>query len=76
MKDTFFLSYTPEELHPRNIDKNLDDLNIEPILQSQVRQVRWLYNNSNKCTMVYNERLVRAIVARLKKRIKELEEDK
>lgn len=54
-------------------DKMLDELNIAPILNNRARQVRWLYNNSNKCTLVYNEKLVRVIVHRLQERIKELE---
>lgn len=65
-----------ERLLPREVDKLLDELEIGRILNSQVRQVRWLYNNSNKCTMVYNEKLVRAIVQRLKDRISELESRK
>lgn len=52
------------------IDQHLDRLDIQPILNSRVRQVRWLYNNSNKCTNVYDEKLVRLIVHRLSKEIK------
>ncbi len=44
------------------LDKHLDSLDIQPILNSRVRQVRWLYKNYNKCTMVYDEKLVRLIV--------------
>ena len=61
------------QLTIQEIDKCLDDLDINPILKSQVRQVRWLYHNSNKCNMVYDEKLVRAIVQRLQDRIKQLE---
>jgi len=60
-------------LSTKNIDKMLSELNFEPILKSQIRQVRWLYNNSNKCTMVYDEKLVRVMIHRLQERIKELE---
>lgn len=52
----------------------LDSLDIQPILASQIRQVRWLYNNCNKCLMVYEEKLVRLMVHRLTERIKELED--
>lgn len=57
----------------KEFDALLDNLDIEPILDSRVRQVKWLFNNSNKCTMVYSEKLVRLIVHRLKTRIEELE---
>ena len=57
----------------KEFDKKLDDLDLAPILNSRVRQVRWLYNNNNKCLMVYEEKLVRLIVHRLQTRIKELE---
>lgn len=43
------------------------------ILKQQVRQVKWLYNNANKCTMVYDEKLVRIMIHRLQERIKFLE---
>jgi len=43
------------------------------ILNQRVRQVRWLYNNGNKCTKVYDEKLVRLMIHRLKERIKFLE---
>jgi len=56
----------------KEVDEHLDNLNIQPILNSRVRQVRWLYNNSNKCTMVYDEKLVRLIVHRMQERINEL----
>lgn len=65
-----------EMLLPREVDKLLDELEIGRILNSQVRQVRWLYDNSNKCTMVYDEKLVRSIVQRLQDRISELESRK
>ena len=58
----------------RDIDKMIAELNFAPVLKAQARQVKWLYNNSNKCTMVYDEKLVRIIVHRLQKRIEELEE--
>lgn len=58
----------------RDIDKMIEELNFAPVLKAQVRQVKWLYNNSNKCTMVYDEKLVRLMIHRLQERIKELEE--
>ena len=57
----------------REIDKMIGELNLAPVLKAQVRQVKWLYNNSNKCTMVYDEKLVRIMIHRLQERIKELE---
>lgn len=51
----------------------INKLDLTPVLNDKVRQVRWLYDNSNKCTMVYDEKLVRLIVQRLQERIKELE---
>lgn len=55
-------------------DEHLDRLDIQPILNQRVRQVRWLYNNHNKCTMVYDEKLVRLIVHRLSSEINHLRE--
>lgn len=55
--------------------KLLDELNFTPILERQVRKVKWLYNNSNKHTMVYCEKDVRMMIDRLQKRIKELEKN-
>jgi len=43
------------------------------ILNQRVRQVRWLYNNGNKCTKVYDEKLVRLMIHKLKERINFLE---
>lgn len=57
----------------REFKKLLDNLDLAPILDSRVRQVRWLYRNSNKCLMVYDEKMVRLIIHRLQERIKELE---
>ena len=61
------------KLKPAQIDDLVNDLQIQQVLSDQVRQVRWLYNNSNKYTMVYEERLVWLIVHKLENRIKELE---
>lgn len=58
----------------KQLDKHLDELDIQPILKSKVRQVRWLYDNCNKCTMVYEEKLVRLIVHRMQEKINKLEE--
>lgn len=55
----------------KEIDRLLDELDIQPILNSRVRQVKWLFNNSNKCTMVYDEKLVRVIVHRYEQKLKE-----
>jgi hypothetical protein len=57
----------------KEFEKSINSLDTSPILNNYVRQVRWLYNNGNKCTMVYDEKLVRTIVHKLKKRIDELE---
>ena len=57
----------------KETDRLIDALDMQPVLNSRVRQVRWLYKNSNKCTMVYEEKLVRLIVHRLTERIKDLE---
>lgn len=59
----------------KEFDKKLDELDITPILNSKVRQVKWLYNNSNKCTMVYEEKMVRLIVHRLRQKINELQNE-
>lgn len=55
--------------------KLLDNLDIEPILKRQVRKVKWLYDNSNKHTMVYCEKDIRTVISRLQNKIKELEND-
>lgn len=55
--------------------KLLEELNFAPILERQVRKVKWLYLNNNKHTMVYCEKDVRAMISRLQKRIKELEQN-
>lgn len=60
-------------LRPQELTKLLDAFQIQDVLNHQVRQVRWLYNNSNKCTMVYEEKLVRLIVSKLENKITELE---
>jgi hypothetical protein len=62
-----------EKVAPRVLAKLIDDFEIQKVLDIQVRQVRWLYNNSNKCTMVYDEKLVRLIVSKLEGKITELE---
>lgn len=59
----------------KEADELMDNLDLAPILDIRVRQVRWLFNNSNKCLMVYDEKLVRLMVHRLQERIKELESD-
>jgi hypothetical protein len=57
----------------KEADEMLNNLDLDPILDSRVRQVKWLFNNSNKCTMVYDEKLVRLMIHKLQERIKELE---
>lgn len=57
-----------------DVDRKLENLDLEPILNDKVRVVKWLYNNSNKLTRVYEEKLVRLIVHKLNQRIKELEQ--
>jgi len=57
----------------RETDMLIDNLDIDSILRDKVRQVKWLYNNSNKCTKVYEEKLVRLIIHRLRKHIEALE---
>lgn len=57
----------------KETDQLINALDLDPVLNEKVRQVRWLYNNSNKCTRVYDEKLVRIIVHRLREKIKELE---
>jgi len=56
----------------KEFDSHLENLDILPILDSRVRQVKWLYNNSNKCTMVYEEKMVRLIVHKMQQKINEL----
>jgi uncharacterized coiled-coil protein SlyX len=67
-------TYHPKGLAPKAFDEALETLNLPLILEKQVRQVKWLFNNSNKMTMVYDEKLVRLLVHKLQSRIKELEE--
>jgi len=59
----------------KELDTHLDNLDIQPILASRVRQVKWLYNNSNKMTKVYDEKLVRLIVHRMQQKINELQKN-
>lgn len=66
----------PPILRPKELDKCINDLSMDKILESRVRQVKWLFNNGNKCTMVYDEKLVRLMVFKLQERIKALEENK
>ena len=66
-------SKTKKQTSIREEDEMLNNLDFEPVLKSKLRQVRWLHNNSNKCTMVYDEKLVRIMVHRLQEKIKELE---
>jgi hypothetical protein len=67
-------TYKVKGLSPKDFDEAIETLNMPLILEKQVRQVKWLFNNSNKMTMVYDEKLVRLLVHKLQSRIKELEE--
>lgn len=40
---------------------------IATLLNSQKRQVKWLYNNSNKMTIVYEEKFVRLLLHKIDK---------
>lgn len=62
-----------KRLGVRETTELINKLDLEPVLNDKVRQVRWLYNNSNKCTKVYEEKLVRIMIHRLQERIQELE---
>lgn len=62
-----------KRLSPRETDELLLKLDFEPILKQRVRRVNWLFNNSNRRTLVYEEKLVRIMLHRQKERIIELE---
>lgn len=57
--------HTPKEI--KNIlDKdNLSEEEIKSLLNSQKRQVKWLFNNSNKMTIVYEEKFVRLLLHKI-----------
>lgn len=38
---------------------------VDKLLNSQKRQVKWLYNNSNKMTIVYEEKFVRLLIHKI-----------
>ena len=38
---------------------------IATLLNSQKRQVKWLFNNSNKMTIVYDEKFVRLLIHKI-----------
>lgn len=61
-------------LRPGEFEKAIEDMDFDLILDNQLRQVRWLYKNHNKLTMVYDEKLVRLMIQRLQYKVKELEE--
>lgn len=56
----------------KECDKHLENLEFKPVLESRVRQVRWLYNNANKCLMVYEEKLVRVMIHKLEEKVTNL----
>jgi hypothetical protein len=53
----------------KECDKHLENLEFKPVLEARVRQVKWLFNNSNKCLMVYDEKLVRLMIHKLESKI-------
>ena len=57
-------------------DELINKLDFEPLLKQWTHQVRWLYDNCNKCTPVISEKSVRLIIFKLQERIKELETSK
>lgn len=46
--------------------ENWSDEDIDKLLTTQKRQVKWLYNNSNKLTIVYEEKFVRLLLHKIK----------
>ncbi len=58
------IKFTPSEQ-----DRCLNTLDMQPILKHRVRRVKWLYNNNNKMTFVYDEKLVRLMVFKLEQEI-------
>ena len=68
----FTMAHKP--LGIRETDRLMDELNLAPILKDRVRQVRFLYHNGNKCTKVYEEKLVRLMIHRLQQQNSELKE--
>lgn len=48
--------------------ERLNDDDIRFLLDNRVRRVKWLYNNSNRMLMVYDEKMVRLIIQRLMNR--------
>lgn len=47
--------------------------NWDAVIRSQARQVKWLYNNSSKTSMVVDEKLVWLMLQNLQDRIRALE---
>jgi hypothetical protein len=60
------------QLSLSQIDDHLKRLDLQPVLKSQARQVKWLFNNGNKRTIVYNEKLVRIMIHRMQEEIDNL----
>lgn len=48
--------------------------NVDQFVKDNTRQVRWLFNNSNKCLDVVEEKKVRKIISVFQIKCKELEE--
>jgi hypothetical protein len=47
----------------------IDNGKFDEAITSQVRKVKWLYNNSNKLTNVIDEKFVRLIVHKMKEKM-------
>jgi hypothetical protein len=58
------------------INKPREEWDIDKILNEQVRQVKWLYNNSNKYSKVYSEKFIRSLIQEIKERYLNIEFDK
>jgi len=57
----------------KEIDSALESLDMDTVMNTRAKQVRYFYQNSNKCTLVINEKLVRLMIHKLQTRIQELE---
>lgn len=59
----------------KNVKKTkelFDNKDIVGLLNDQLRRVKWLYENSNKYTQVYDEKFVRLIISWKDEEIKDL----
>lgn len=62
-------------LNVEETNRLLDNLELDPILEKSVREVRFLYHNSNKLKKVYPEPIVKAMIGKLQNKIKKLEKE-